>query len=218
MNTPATDVFARIRELGIVAVLTLERVEDAVPVADALLAGGVGAIELTLRTPVAFDCIRTIRERVPSLLLGVGTILNPDAVRQVVDSGATFGVSPGCNPRVLETARSLNLPFGPGVCTPSDIERALEFDCKFLKFFPAEPSGGLPFLKVMAAPYAHLGVEFIPLGGISESNMTSYLQAPEIAAVGGSWLAPAKVIREKRWAEIEATARRATAIRDSARG
>jgi len=142
---------------------------------------------------------------------GIGTILTPEQVREVVDAGAAFGVAPGTNPRVLEAAVGAGLSFAPGVATPSDIERALEFGCRMLKFFPAEPSGGIPYLKSMAAPYLHLNLEFMPLGGLNAGNMPDYLQSSLVAAVGGSWLARRPVIQDRDWHRITEQAREATA-------
>jgi 2-dehydro-3-deoxyphosphogluconate aldolase/(4S)-4-hydroxy-2-oxoglutarate aldolase len=213
----ADEVFDRVKAAGVAAVVTVERADDAVAVAEALLAGGVSAVELTLRTPAALDALAAVRKRVPDLLVGAGTVLTPDQVRQVRDAGAAFAVSPGLSPRVLEEAARVGLPFGPGVCTPSDIERALEFDRRFLKFFPAEPSGGLKYLRVIAAPYAHLGLSYLPLGGVTEANLAEYLGEPAVGAVGGTWLAPPASIREKDWPGIRATAARAAAIRDGVR-
>ena len=133
-------------------------------------------------------------------------------------AGASFGVSPGINPRVVSEAVSLGLPFAPGVCTPSDIEVALEHGCTLLKFFPCEPSGGLAYLKSIAAPYAHLGVKFVPLGGIDASNAARYIREPLVHAIGGSWLAPRDVIARKDWATITANAREAVQIIAEARG
>jgi 2-dehydro-3-deoxyphosphogluconate aldolase/(4S)-4-hydroxy-2-oxoglutarate aldolase len=132
-------------------------------------------------------------------------------------AGAAFGVSPGINPRVVAEAVQLGLPFAPGICTPSDIEVALEQGCTLLKFFPCEPSGGLPFLRAIAAPYAHLGVKFIPLGGIDENNAVRYTRDPFVHAIGGSWLAPKDVIARKEWDTITTNARRASAIIQRAR-
>jgi 2-dehydro-3-deoxyphosphogluconate aldolase / (4S)-4-hydroxy-2-oxoglutarate aldolase len=159
-----------------------------------------------LRTPAALDALRTIRRDVPEMVAGVGTILTTDQVARVVEADAAFGVAPGLNPRILMAAREAGLSFAPGIVTPSDIEAALEFDCKLLKFFPAEPSGGLSFLKAMAAPYAHLGLKFVPLGGLNALNMASYLADPNIAALGGSWLAPRNLIKEGAWDRITALA------------
>lgn len=217
--TPAFDpaLAQRIETCGIVAVLVIDRVEDAVPLARALLAGGVDVMELTLRTPAAIDALKAIKAAVPEMIAGVGTILTTDQVAQVVEAGGAFGVSPGVNPRILAAAREAGLSFGPGVVTPTDIEIALEQGCKTLKFFPAEPSGGLAYLKAMAAPYAHLGVKFLPLGGINAKNMASYLADPTIAALGGSWLAPRELIKGGAWDQITALATEAVQIITSTR-
>lgn len=193
---------ASIEKCGIVAVLVIDHEEHAVPLAHALLNGGVHVMELTLRTPAALHALRRIKAEVPDMMAGVGTILTPIQVNQVVDEGAAFGVSPGLNPRVLQAARTAGLSFAPGITTPSDIEQALEFDCQVLKFFPAEPSGGLSYLKAITAPYAHLGIKFIPLGGITAKNMGSYLADPSISALGGSWLAPRDLINKGDWNAI----------------
>lgn len=199
----------RIRNTGIVAVLVIDREGDGPPLAKALLAGGVDAMELTLRTPAALGALRSIRAEVPEMLAGAGTVLTPAQVAEVKNAGAEFAVSPGVNPRVLQAAKDAGLPFAPGIATPTDVEQALEFDCKVLKFFPAEPSGGLGYLKAVAAPYQHLGVKFLPLGGLNEKNMAAYLADPLIAAIGGSWLAPREAIRDKRWNDITALAKSA---------
>jgi 2-dehydro-3-deoxyphosphogluconate aldolase/(4S)-4-hydroxy-2-oxoglutarate aldolase len=201
----------------VIAVLVIDRVDDAVPVAEALLAGGVAAMELTLRTPAALGGLIEIRQRTPQMLAGIGTILSRQQVVEVFEAGAAFGVAPGMNPRVVEEALRVGLPFAPGICTPSDIERAIEFDRRLLKFFPAEPSGGLKFLQSIAAPYHHLGLKYIPLGGLTQTNMADYLRDPLIAGIGGSWLAPRDVIREKDWKAIEAAARAAITARDAVR-
>ncbi len=197
---------------GIVAVLVVDDAKDAVPLARALLAGGVNAIELTLRTPAALDALREIKADVPEVIAGVGTILTPEQVKQVVDAGGAFGVAPGLNPRVLAAAREAGLSFAPGILTPSDIELAVESGCQLLKFFPAEPSGGLSYLKSIAAPYAHLGLRFVPLGGLNAKNMTSYLADPAIAALGGSWLAPRELIKTGNWEKITALSAEAVQI------
>jgi 2-dehydro-3-deoxyphosphogluconate aldolase/(4S)-4-hydroxy-2-oxoglutarate aldolase len=197
---------------GVVAVLTVEDANDAVPIARALLAGGVSSIELTFRTPAAVEAIRRIRAEVPEILVGAGTVLNARDVGLALKAGAFFGVAPGCNPQTLEAAREQGLPFAPGIATPSDIERALENDCRILKFFPAQTSGGLSHLATMAAPYVHLGVKFIPLGGISEKLLADYLRSPLVACVGGSWLASTALIRAKDWASVQRNAAEASGI------
>ncbi len=207
----------RIRSAGVIAVLIIDDADHAVPLARALLAGGVDAIELTLRTPAALEALRAIREAVPEVLAGIGTVLTPGQVDEIVDAGASFGVSPGVNRRVIERAQDRGLPFAPGIVTPSDIEAALELGCRDLKFFPAEPSGGLKMLASIKAPYAHLGVRYIPLGGLNTRNMASYLSDPDVVALGGSWLAKPAVIRQADWETITATAREARRIADTAR-
>jgi 2-dehydro-3-deoxyphosphogluconate aldolase / (4S)-4-hydroxy-2-oxoglutarate aldolase len=204
MNPPAFEenLASQIRAIGIIAVLVVDREEDAVPLAHALFAGGVTAMELTLRTPAALASLRRIRAEVPAMLAGVGTILNPAQLHEAQAAGAAFGVSPGVNPRILAAARASNFSFAPGIATPTDIEVALEHGCRLLKFFPAEPSGGLAYLKAIAAPYQHLGVSFVPLGGINAKNMTSYLADPLISALGGSWLAPRELIQAGEWTKI----------------
>lgn len=197
---------------GVIAVLVVDRKEDAVPLAQALQAGGVTSLELTLRTPAGVQAVAEIKKHLPSLLVGAGTVLTPDQVRQVKDAGADFAVAPGTNHRVLGTAESVGLPFGPGIVTPSDIEAALEHGANLLKLFPAEPSGGLNYLKSIAAPYAHLGLKYVPLGGIKEATMANYLGDKSVVAIGGSWLAPRDLIAAGNWTEITARAQRATDI------
>ena len=209
----ATDI----EKIGIVAVLVVDDANDAVPLARALLAGGVNAIELTLRTPAALDALREIKTHVPEVIAGVGTILTVGQVEEVAEAGAAFGVAPGLNPRVLAAAREAGLSFAPGILTPSDIEQAVEHGSKLLKFFPAEPSGGLAYLRAIAAPYAHLGLKFIPLGGLNAKNMASYLVDPAIAALGGSWLAPREIIKSGDWKKITALSAEAVEIIKSTR-
>lgn len=208
----------RISQSGVIAVLVLDRLEDAIPVAKSLLEGGITVMELTLRTEVAFPALEAIVRDVPEMLVGIGTILTPVQAHEAVDRGAAFGVAPGCNPRVINAARDVGLPFAPGVATPSDIEAAVEAGCRLLKFFPAEAMGGMQFLQAIAAPYAHLGLRYIPLGGLYGGNLDDYASNPLVAALGGSWIATRERIREGKWAEITALARKAqTAIQHAAR-
>lgn len=202
----ADPVATRLTAKGVVAVLMIDRVDDAVPVAEALLRGGVDAMELTLRTEAALPALELITGSVPEMLAGIGTILKPDQVIQARDSGAAFGVSPGTNVEVIEAAHAAGLPFAPGIMTPSDIERALPFGCEILKFFPAGSSGGIKHLKNIAAPYAHLGLKYVPLGGVNQENMTDYLKEDIIAAVGGSWIAQRDLIASGQWDQITSNA------------
>ncbi|MGB6043654.1 MAG: bifunctional 4-hydroxy-2-oxoglutarate aldolase/2-dehydro-3-deoxy-phosphogluconate aldolase [Pirellulales bacterium] len=207
----------RIHRSGIIAVLVIDQVQHAMPVAKALLAGGIDAMELTLRTSSAVECLKEVRQHVPEMLPGVGTVLTEQQVDQVVEAGAAYAVAPGLNPRVVQHAQQKGLPFAPGVMTPSDIEAALELGCRELKFFPAEPSGGMKMLTSLRAPYAHLGLKFFPLGGLNTGNVTDYLAAPFVLAVGGSWLAPADVIQAEQWQTITDKAIEARQIVDSVR-
>lgn len=207
------EIQARLRESGVIAVVTIESADQAISLGEALLAGGIDVIELTLRSDAALDSIKRITSSLPDILVGAGTVIRPQQVLEVQDAGASFAVSPGTNPRVMQAAQDAALPFAPGVCTPSDIEVALESDCKILKFFPAEQSGGLPYLKSMAAPYRHLGVEFIPLGGLNETNAGEYLSSSLTIALGGSWIAPPGLIASERWDEIELRARKARELK-----
>jgi len=217
--TPAFDsqLAGKVQTSGIVAVLIIDQVEDAVPLARALLDGGISSMELTLRTPAAMDALKAVLREVPEMLAGVGTVLTPAQVTEVKEAGAAFAVSPGTNPRVLAAAREAGLSFAPGIATPTDIETALEFGCRLLKFFPAESSGGLRFLQSAAAPYAHFDLRYIPLGGINAQNLASYAGDPLVAAVGGSWLAPKEKIAARDWQGITAVAAEAVEIIRKAR-
>jgi 2-dehydro-3-deoxyphosphogluconate aldolase/(4S)-4-hydroxy-2-oxoglutarate aldolase len=207
----------RISDRGVVAVLMIDRVEDAVPVAQALIAGGVDVMELTLRTEAAMGALRAVKAEVPEMLAGVGTILTPSQVEAVQGAGADFGVAPGVNPAVIRAAQALGLPFAPGIMTPTDIEMSVELGCEILKFFPASSSGGLAHLKNIAAPYNHLGLKYIPLGGIDQGNMGDYLSSELIAAIGGSWLASKPLIEAQDWAVITRNATAAVAAVKRAR-
>lgn len=212
------DLHKRLHSSGVIAVLIIDDANDAVPLARALHAGGVDCIELTLRTDSAIESVRRIAAEVPEVVVGVGTILTPQQADAAKDAGADFGVAPGTNPRVIQRTIEIGLPFSPGVCTPTDIEMALELGCRVLKFFPSEPSGGLNYLKSAAAPYMHLGVKYIPLGGVSGKNAEEYLRDPNVMALGGSWLGPRDLIQKRDWAAITKLASEATEIVKRVRG
>lgn len=201
----------RLKKARIVAVLAVNDPAGAVDLAKALCDGGVTALEMTLRTQRAFECVSAIAGAGLPLTLGVGTILTPEQAREAKSRGADFGVSPGCNVRVIDAAAEAGLPFAPGIMTPSEIEQALEHGCKLMKFFPAESSGGMKHLQSMAAPYKHLGISFIPLGGLKLSNMRSYTDSPLVTAIGGSWIAPTSLIDAKDWVQIRKNAEEAVA-------
>jgi len=199
----------RIEQCGLVAVLIVDDAAQAVPLARALLAGGVNAMELTLRTDAALDALKSVKRDVPDMLAGVGTVLTCDQLDSIKTLGADFAVAPGMNPAVVSHANDIGIPFAPGVCTPSDIERAVELGCRLLKFFPAEPSGGLNYLKNIAAPYAHLGLKYIPLGGLNMKNLGEYMSSSLVAAVGGTWIAPRDAIQAGDWNAIAQNAKQA---------
>lgn len=192
----------RIASARIVPVVVLDREEDAEPLAEALIAGGLEVMEITFRTAAAAGAIRRIASRFPQILLGAGTLLEPDQVRRARDAGAVFGLAPGLNPRIVETARECGLGFAPGVMTPSEVEQAMALGCKVLKFFPAGNAGGPAMLKALAGPYGHTGVRFIPTGGVTADNLTDYLKLPIVAAVGGSWMVDKSLVAAGNWAEI----------------
>ena len=202
----------RLARSGVVAVVTVENPEDAAPIARALLAGGVGAIELTFRTARAAEAIRRIRAEVPEMLVGAGTLLNRAHVETAIGAGAGFGVAPGCNPATIAAARECGLPFAPGVMTPTDMEIALEHGCRVLKYFPASNLAGPSALESMAAPFAHLGARFIPLGGINLASLPQWLASPSVLCVGGSWLAPREAIQRQDWAGLQRNAQQAAEV------
>lgn len=205
-------VAARMSRSGVVAVVTVENPDDAGPIARALLDGGVGAIELTFRTARAAEALRRIRAEVPEILAGAGTLLDRAHVQAALAAGALFGVAPGCNPATLAAARECGLPFAPGVMTPTDMEIALEHGCRVLKYFPATNLAGPSALETMAAPFAHLGLRFIPLGGINLASLPQWLASPSVLCVGGSWLAPREVIQRKDWAALQRNAEQAAVV------
>jgi 2-dehydro-3-deoxyphosphogluconate aldolase/(4S)-4-hydroxy-2-oxoglutarate aldolase len=186
----------------IIPVLTIERVEDAVPLARALVAGGVRVLEVTLRTPVAIEAAKAIIADVPEAVVGLGTILNANDLARAEALGAVFGISPGATPDLLQAAAGSGLPFAPGIATASELMLALAHGFNLLKFFPAEQSGGIKALRALAGPFPD--VRFCPTGGIGEANAASWLSEPNVVAVGGSWLCPTADIRSGNWMGITA--------------
>ncbi len=211
-------LYERIGRCGLVATLTVDDASKAVSLARALLAGGMDVMELTLRTEAAYDAIEAVKKQVPEILVGVGTVLRIDQLDRVVELGADFAVAPGVNPKIVEHASRVGIPFAPGICTPSDIERAVELGCQVLKFFPAEPCGGIKYLKNMAAPYSHLGLKYIPLGGLNANNLGEYLTCDMILGAGGSWIAPRDAINSGDWETITNSTRLAIELIKKVRG
>ncbi|MDO5113343.1 MAG: bifunctional 4-hydroxy-2-oxoglutarate aldolase/2-dehydro-3-deoxy-phosphogluconate aldolase [Planctomycetia bacterium] len=196
------ETLERMKACGAVAVLVIDEAENTVPLAKTLLEGGIEAMELTLRTPAALDALARVRKEVPGMMAGVGTILTPEQVHAVAEAKADFGVAPGLNEAVVLAAQAEKLPFAPGIMTPSEIEKAVQLGCRELKLFPAEPLGGMKYLKSIAAPYAHLDLQYIPLGGLSLDNMDAYIQSSLTLALGGSWIAPRNLIQKQDWETI----------------
>ena len=203
-------LYKRIGRCGLVATLTVDDPDKAVELARSLLAGEIDVMELTLRTPGAYDALAAVKSEVPEMLTGVGTVLQINQLDKIAELGADFAVAPGMNPKIIKHASRIGMPFAPGVCSPSEIESAVELGCRILKFFPAEPAGGIKYLTSMAAPYAHLGLKYIPLGGLNSENMVDYLSSDLILAVGGSWIAPRSAINDGDWATITKNTKNAT--------
>lgn len=210
-------MFDHLSEIGVVPILAVKSVDAGLHTCEALRAGGLNVVEVTFRTKAAADIIRETARRFPDALLGAGTLLTPDDVARAVDAGARFAVAPGCTPRVIEAALELDLPLAPGVCTPSDVERALGYGLTVLKLFPAEVMGGLRLLKALHSPYGHLGLQFIPTGGVNADNLVEYLSLPYVPAVGGTWIAPKTAIHAEDWAGITHRAREALRLAMSAK-
>ena len=186
-----TAILKRLSQIKVVPVLVLDSVEAGLKLCELLLQNGLPAAEVTFRTAAAAQTIRRARQEFPELLIGAGTILSRDTLRQAQEAGAQFAVAPGFNPVVVQEAVTKGFPFIPGICTPSEFEQAHELGCTFVKFFPAENSGGIKFIQDLIGPYRQLGIRFMPTGGVKPENLDSYLQIPEIACVGGTWLAKA---------------------------
>ena len=204
----------KIREIcrlsPVVPVLIVEDIAHAAPLARALVAGGLQALEVTLRTPAALDAIRAMADAALEAVVGAGTLRSAEDVKAAIAAGARFGVSPGLSPAVMDAAADAGLPMLPGVATPSEAMAAAERGLDILKFFPAEANGGVPVLKAWASPLA--GLDFCPTGGIGPGNAAAYLTQPNVLCVGGSWVAPGDMVREGDWDGITALARAAAIL------
>lgn len=200
-------VLEQIQKIGIVPVVVINKVEDAVPLAKALCAGGLPCAEVTFRTEAAAGAIKAMTEQFPNMCVGAGTVLNAEQVDAAVAAGAKFIVSPGLNPRTVKYCQEKNVPITPGTSSPTDIEAAIELGLDVVKFFPAEQSGGLAKIKAMAAPYVNM--KFMPTGGINAKNINDYLAFPKIIACGGSWMVPGDLISAGEWDKIEQLTREA---------
>ncbi|EER60039.1 2-dehydro-3-deoxyphosphogluconate aldolase/4-hydroxy-2-oxoglutarate aldolase [Acidovorax delafieldii 2AN] len=195
----------------VIPVIVIDRVADALPLAQALLAGGVKVLEVTLRTAAGLPAIEAIARHLPEAVVGVGTVVNADDARSASEAGARFAVSPGYTSEIGGACRALSLPLLPGVATSSEIMAALADGFSFLKLFPAEAVGGIPLLKAWASPFGQ--VSFCPTGGITSASAADYLALPNVRCVGGSWLTPADAVRAGEWTRITQLAREAQALR-----
>ena len=202
MTAKQEKLAALFKQATIMPVLTIERLDDAVPLASALVAGGVHTLEVTLRTPVAIEAAKAIMADMPEAIVGIGTILNADDLARAEALGAAFGISPGATPDLLKAAAASRLPFAPGIATASELMQALAHGFDLVKFFPAEQSGGIKALRALAGPFPN--VRFCPTGGIGDANAASWLAEPNVLAVGGSWLCPAADVGSGNWAGITA--------------
>jgi 2-dehydro-3-deoxyphosphogluconate aldolase/(4S)-4-hydroxy-2-oxoglutarate aldolase len=203
------DTIERIARQPVLPVIVIDDAKSAVPLAEALLAGGMTSIEITFRTSAAAEAIRRIRAAVPDMLVGAGTLLNAENAESALEAGAQFGLAPGLSEEVVNVFADADKLFIPGIMTPTEINQAAAMGCQFLKFFPAETAGGAANLKAMNAAYKHLGLKYCPTGGITLANLEKYLSLPEVFAVGGSWIATREQIASGNWAAIAEQARAA---------
>jgi len=196
----------------VMPVIVLRDVAQALPLARALVAGGIRVLEVTLRTAAALDAIRVIRDALPEAVVGAGTITNAADLDAAIAAGAQFGVSPASNPALLAAVQASGLPFLPGTMTPSEVLTARDAGFRALKLFPAQQAGGIGMLKALGSVFPN--ILFCPTGGIDAATASSYLALPNVGCVGGSWLAPAALVDAEKWIEIEALARAAAALRE----
>ena len=217
-------VVSALSEIKIVPVLVLNNVDEGLKMCEILAECGLPAAEITFRTTAAEITFRTTAAeavikaasaRFPQLYLGAGTVLNIKDLHRAFDAGAKFAVAPGFNPNVVKEAIANDFVFAPGVCTPSEAEQAMELGCRFLKFFPAEAAGGVKMISSLIAPYKHLGIRFMPTGGVTTANVADYLAVKEIVAVGGTWLGKADQIAAGNWDAIRATVKAAVELKNS---
>lgn len=191
----------------VMPVMVIQNLDDAIPLAQALVAGGINVLEITLRTPIALEAIKLISQNVKDAIVGAGTIANPAQLRAAEEAGAVFSISPGITPALLTAASTSSIALIPGIATLSELMQAMDYGLDHLKFFPAEAAGGIPMLKAIYGPFPQ--VTFCPTGGISPGNYNEYLQLPNVACVGGSWLAPQSIVNEKNWLKITELAHKA---------
>ena len=212
------DIVKTLGSAGIIPVIVIEDEAQAVPLARALVKGGLPVLEVTFRTKAAAGAIRAIRENVPEAVVGAGTLLTPEMVTAAVAAGAAFGVAPGFDPVVVEAAKAAGLPFCPGIATASELSQALTAGAKMVKFFPAEAAGGVKMIKNFLGAFRFTGVTFMPTGGVNLANVSDYLAVPEIVCCGGTWVVPKDALAASDWAAIERLAADAAACVRAVRG
>ena len=211
MKGTEMDIIAEFSKAGVIPVIVIEDAAKAVPLARALVGGGLPILEVTFRTAAAAESIAAIRREVPEAIVGAGTLLTPEQVRAAVSAGAAFGVAPGFDPVVVDAAKAADLPFCPGVATASELSQALTAGCRMVKFFPAEAAGGVKMIKNLLGAFRFTGVRFMPTGGVNLSNLDDYLAVPEIVACGGTWIVPKDALAAGDWAAIRKLAEDAAA-------
>jgi len=200
-------VYLAIARHKVVPVIAIDEAKHALPLADALIEGGLPLAEITFRTAAAADVLLQLRSERPSLLLGAGTVLDRETLHLAKECGAQFALAPGFNPSVAVEALKIGLPFAPGIATPSEAEQAMTLGIKVLKFFPAGDAGGPRMLRSLSGPYGHTGVRFIPTGGVNLENLREYLAVPTVIAVGGTWIASREAIKAEQWDTIRSNCR-----------
>ena len=209
-------IFEKFSKIGIIPVVVLEDAKDAEPLGKALMEGGLPCAEVTFRTAAAEEAIKIMTEKFPDMLVGAGTVLTTEQADSAIAAGAKFIVSPGLNPDVVAHCVKKGIPVTPGTCTPTDVEKALTCGLDVVKFFPAEPAGGLDFIKAIAAPY--VGVKFMPTGGINANNVRDYLKYDRIIACGGSWMVKGDLIKAGDFEKIKELTAEAAGIVKEIRG
>lgn len=212
------DMIETLGRAGIIPVIVIEKEEQAVPLARALVKGGLPVLEVTFRTKAAPGAIAAIRREVPEAVLGAGTLLTPDMVKAAKAAGAVFGVAPGFDPVVLAAAKAEGLPMCPGIATASELSQALTAGCRMVKFFPAEAAGGVKMIKNLLGAFRFTGVTFMPTGGVKPDNVVDYLAVPEVVCCGGTWIVPKDALAAGDYAAIEKLAAEASALVKKLRG
>ena len=210
------DIAEKFQKLGVVPVVVLEDTKDAVPLAKALVEGGLPCAEVTFRTEAAEESIRLMTEQFPEMLVGAGTVLTREQVDTAVAAGAKFIVSPGFDPEIVDYCLEKNIPIYPGCITPSEVAQAVKRGLEVVKFFPAEQFGGVSTIKALAAPY--VGVKFMPTGGVNAKNLDSYLSCDKIVACGGSWMVKGDLVAEGKFDEIKSLVEEAVELVAKIRG